>query len=607
MRYCLLLLLLPLLLLPARTNASTPVSVGYYKVMDFGFGSLSNDEAISQTVDSKGNVFILSFHPSGQFYGWVIQKFDPAGLPIWRKDLSMGGPPVAIKTDASGNLALLGFTWTGFNTDTDMLVSKLDSVGNVRWVRRFDGGAHQQDFPMDIYIDPNGGVKAAVTATDISSRYFSIVCYDKDGNDGVSFSDHSLPFAGGHFTPDGHFILSGQDQAGAYLWEYLDPSFQTIAKESFAPTANTSQSYDATVDPLGNLHVVTTIIDKSTNPATHSYSTRTLSSIGVLVNFALVSNAQELYIVAADSANTYIAGHEAGQYVLKKVDSNGVAWTVVPNTNIYSITADGQSGVVVLTKNQLADPFTLQKYAPDGTKQWSVNLTPSPSLTNILYLQPPIVAGGAIHCLLRGQRSATGDDVIAASYVEGKALKAVSSASAQVKGGTPFLGSVNLNLADMNKEFVRLGSNAPSLVSIPATVTVPANLSTAGFQAYAAIVDTASPVTLYAEDGGILRSTVVTVLPASISTCNLKVASLKGGLSTTLTVTLDGPTGIAGRSVTLKSSDTSIAALPAKVVIAPGSKIATVTVKTVAGKTGTVTISATALGVTKSATLSVTP
>ena len=94
----------------------------------------------------------------------------------------------------------------------------------------------------------------------------------------------------------------------------------------------------------------------------------------------------------------------------------------------------------------------------------------------------------------------------------------------------------------------------------------------------------------------------------SLSSITLNPTSVTGGNSSTGTVILSGPAPTGGTQVTLASSNTAAAGVPASVTVAAGASSATFTVSTSAvASSTTVTISATYGGATKSAPLNVTP
>jgi hypothetical protein len=94
----------------------------------------------------------------------------------------------------------------------------------------------------------------------------------------------------------------------------------------------------------------------------------------------------------------------------------------------------------------------------------------------------------------------------------------------------------------------------------------------------------------------------------TVSALSLNPASVVGGSASQGTLTLSGAAPSSGTVVTLSSSNTAAATVPASVTVAAGSTGAsfTVTAKSVTAST-TVTITASSGGVTKTATLTVTP
>ena len=99
-------------------------------------------------------------------------------------------------------------------------------------------------------------------------------------------------------------------------------------------------------------------------------------------------------------------------------------------------------------------------------------------------------------------------------------------------------------------------------------------------------------------------------VPASVSLSSLALnpTSVTGGNSSTGTVTLSGAAPSGGAQVTLSSSNTVVARVPSSVTVAAGATSATFTVSTSAVTASTtVSISGTYGGVTRSASLTVTP
>jgi len=149
-------------------------------------GGIEEDKGNSITIDKESNVYVL-----GEYQSTVdlntgpatdsstalggsdifILKLEPTGEYIWSKHIGGGHTDygMSMKADKSGNLFLLGafldsadldpgpgiqmLTSTGYS---DVFVSRLDTSGNLIWVKQF--GSTQVEFGHDIDVDANGNV-----------------------------------------------------------------------------------------------------------------------------------------------------------------------------------------------------------------------------------------------------------------------------------------------------------------------------------------------------------------------------------------------------------------------------------------------------------------
>ena len=101
----------------------------------------------------------------------------------------------------------------------------------------------------------------------------------------------------------------------------------------------------------------------------------------------------------------------------------------------------------------------------------------------------------------------------------------------------------------------------------------------------------------------------LTVTPVAVGLSSLAVtpSSVVGGSPSTGTVTLTGPAPAGGAVVSLSSSNTSVASVPANVTVPSGATSATFTISThTVSRNRSVTISANYRGVRKKKTLTVT-
>ena len=179
--------------------------------------------------------------------------------------------------------------------------------------------------------------------------------------------------------------------------------------------------------------------------------------------------------------------------------------------------------------------------------------------------------------------------------------------SGTVPGGSPAIGDVFLNgPAPTGGTVVSLSSGNTSLVTVPASVTVPAGQTSATFTANTQPVTqfTGVPITASAA-GTTVQATLFLAVSQAVASVTLSPSTVVGPASLTGTVRLRS----AGRAVVeLASSNTVLATVPFSVVVPDGQTSATFTVNAAqVTQTSTVVISATHENVTQSATLTINP
>jgi FG-GAP-like repeat/Cep192 domain 4/Abnormal spindle-like microcephaly-assoc'd, ASPM-SPD-2-Hydin/HYDIN/CFA65/VesB-like, Ig-like domain len=214
--------------------------------------------------------------------------------------------------------------------------------------------------------------------------------------------------------------------------------------------------------------------------------------------------------------------------------------------------------------------------------------------------------------------------VISASYgktmvtatltVNPVAVAGVSLSPPTVVGGaTPASNNtVTLNApAPPGGAVVTLTSSNPAVASVPASVTVAAGATTSpSFSITTTAVAAPAHVMISATYNSVTRSALLTVNPATPYAVKLSAATVSGGNPVASNqVQLNGPAPSGGATVALSSSNPAVAAVPASVLVPAGYRVSqqfVITTTPVTSSTA-VTISATYLGITKSATLTVTP
>jgi hypothetical protein len=179
-----------------------------------------------------------------------------------------------------------------------------------------------------------------------------------------------------------------------------------------------------------------------------------------------------------------------------------------------------------------------------------------------------------------------------------------------VPGGSPATGTVNLSgPAPSGGLVVALSSGNTSLVTVPASVTVPAGQTSVAFTANTQPVTQTTGVVVSASAGGTTVSTTLfLVVSTAVSSVTLTPSTVTGGVSSTGTVTLQSAAPSGNAVVSLASSNTVLATVPFSVAVPAGQTSTTFTVNTAqVTAVSTVVISASYQNVTKSATLTLNP
>jgi hypothetical protein len=179
-----------------------------------------------------------------------------------------------------------------------------------------------------------------------------------------------------------------------------------------------------------------------------------------------------------------------------------------------------------------------------------------------------------------------------------------------VTGGQSATGTVNLTAPAPSGGTAVSLSNANSAASVPSSVIIPANLSSANFAINTTAVGTTTAGNITATYAGVNKSAALTVNPpapaAALSSLTLSPSTVVGGSNATGTVTLTKAAPAGGIVVTIASSNSTRAKVPASVLVPAGaiSKVFTVTTTSTKQKIN-VRITGSYAGVNKSTTLTI--
>ena len=180
-------------------------------------------------------------------------------------------------------------------------------------------------------------------------------------------------------------------------------------------------------------------------------------------------------------------------------------------------------------------------------------------------------------------------------------------APSKLAGGQSSLGTVEMNQpAPPGGTVVTLSAGDTNIVTVPASVTVPEGTMSASFTLSTSTVTATTNVIMAASANGVGRTESITILPTSIQSLTLTPGSIGAGNTSTGQVTMSNPAPTGGALISLKSSDTAVATVPATVTVAEGATTATFAVNTAAVElSSNPAISASYAGDTRTATLRV--
>ena len=192
-------------------------------------------------------------------------------------------------------------------------------------------------------------------------------------------------------------------------------------------------------------------------------------------------------------------------------------------------------------------------------------------------------------------------------------LLAIGPASQDLIGGNSGRASVALVIpAPAGGGTVSLTTDNPSVIQVPASVTIPEGNSATSFAiGTSAVTGLPTGGNVFATAGGVTKSIFVNVspdpnAPPLLQSMTISPTSVRGGTNATGTVFLSAPAPAGGISVTLATSNRAVATVPGIVSVPGGQTSASFTVTTFAVGTNTsITITA-FFDTTTSANLTVT-
>lgn len=186
-------------------------------------------------------------------------------------------------------------------------------------------------------------------------------------------------------------------------------------------------------------------------------------------------------------------------------------------------------------------------------------------------------------------------------------VSSLSFSPSSVVGGKNTVGTVRLTTGAGPQGVVVSLTGGDSNISYPATVSIASGASSATFTVTTTMVTANDVENLTATIGPSSANGSFTLLATAVTSLTFSPSSVFGGVSSTGTVTLNGPAGSSGLTVALSGGDSSVS-YPSTVSIPSGASSATFTVATsIVASTDTETLKAALFASSVSGVLTIKP
>jgi len=163
--------------------------------------------------------------------------------------------------------------------------------------------------------------------------------------------------------------------------------------------------------------------------------------------------------------------------------------------------------------------------------------------------------------------------------INGNSMKTLVLNPSTIGGDQTSTATITLNSAAPSQGWVvNLKSGAPTVASLPASITIPAGATSGTFSITAHHYATSTGVLILANDGVVALQQTIQVLGDSITGFTINPLSIGGNQTATGTVTLAANAPPGGWLVNLKSSLPNSASVPATIDVPAGSNVGTFTI-----------------------------
>jgi uncharacterized delta-60 repeat protein len=375
------------------------------------------EQASDLEIDNLGNVYVTGgSNGIGTDYDFATIKYDPSGNEQWvvRYNSPAFGSDIAsyMSVDQDGNVYVSGSSINS-NSTFDIATIKYNNLGQLQWVKRYNGTADGNDFSQGLEVDQSGNVFIAGTSDSTGTVYdYVTVKYNASGNtewvkkyngpanDGDLVSSMSLDNSGNVYTTGWSFGTTTNS-------DYATVKYNSIGSEQWSarwddPASSFDYANDIAVDENGNVYVTGISQGMGTD---NDYTTVKYNSIGQqqwAVPYNGNTNGSDIgsNIVLDYLGDVYVTGHTDNniQYSTIKYDQQGVLkWTINYDYSNYQDTptdliVDNSGNVTVAGYSSQPGEewiWSIAKYKQPGFVPSEVKTNTIPPTEFILYQNYP--------------------------------------------------------------------------------------------------------------------------------------------------------------------------------------------------------------------------
>ncbi|MCC7435441.1 MAG: hypothetical protein IT363_12210 [Methanoregulaceae archaeon] len=559
----------------------------------------------------------------------VVLSAVASALPIiWTKSIVNGGVPKIIR-DTSGNFYQV--TPVGTLYGRELVVTKYNALGTAAWSTTISETSFSgnQFSVRGLALTATSLVIVAHERTVggagsfVSSRMFGVNL----ANGGNSFFGSSLmEYAPPAATPTQIAILLRDTSTNDTSVAFFDATFSVIATVGIGQSTRIGV---VTIDTANNAYAASGLAD-GTSRVTRCNST----GVAYQTNFDILQRNTEtpVRIVADPVGNRVYAlvfglfetppnDMDAFLYFLNMTTGQKVSITSVNSStdddDPYDLSIAPGGGVIASVGRAVVNECFVRRLDSEGNYVWNLTITntpvPSPRshafdtdgnflISNATWTGQDAridrinTATGALintHQFFVGATTVPRELITDAAgnfYLTSTSNRTtlfqriqvadLSFTANNVTGGTPVEGRIDVAQVSQSDQTWLVSSSNPSVVSVPASVVLPATHPSVTFPLTVQPVASNTNVSINVRNGGFISQKTLTIIPSNIQSLSISPQVVIGGIATEAKVTLGGTAPVGGRTVMLVSNKPAVASVPASVVVPAGDSVFDVPVTT---------------------------